>query len=89
LRDEREQTPWYRRAERRDLGHALETNERAATNRAGRVDELREDVERLIGAARPLPEGQPAREVLAYADWLDRGRALTRDAHDLDLGIDR
>jgi hypothetical protein len=83
LRDRRDETPWYRRAERRDLDHFIDARTEGLDIADARVDELRDSVERLIDDPPPPPRGIPAHEPLAQAHWLDRAAEL-----DFDMGVD-
>jgi ATP-dependent exoDNAse (exonuclease V) alpha subunit len=57
LRAEREQTPWYRRAERHDLDQAIEATQRAAFGWAETADELVDTFEHRV--SHPLEDGPP------------------------------
>jgi conjugative relaxase-like TrwC/TraI family protein len=96
LQQEREQTPWYRRAERRELDSALGVDEQIAATSAARVEELREGVERVVAAPSRASLGEPARDPLAdldrlerldRRDRLDRAARLARDLPDRGLDI--
>ena len=84
LRDQREATPWYQRAERYDLDRAIAANERVTSNWGDHVEALREDLDHRISQRREPGPSQPAHDPLADARWL--GPAPDLADVDRDLG---
>ena len=89
LQAEREQTPWYRREQRRELDRSLDFGHEQARVSGAEADRLRDDLDHLI--TKPKPRVMPirARDPLAHAHWLDRAHDLGRDIpdHGLDIGL--
>jgi conjugative relaxase-like TrwC/TraI family protein len=81
LREQREQTPWYRRADRHDLDHAITGNEGLASRLSEQVDQLVEDVDRRISEPREPGRSELARDPVPEA--LPLGPVPTLD---YDLG---
>ncbi|TML03360.1 MAG: hypothetical protein E6G41_13830, partial [Actinobacteria bacterium] len=86
LRDQREQTPWYQRAERHDLDRAIASNEHVTSDWGDHVDEVRENLDRRI--SQPYEPGPPQRahDPLADTPWLDPAPAPDLADIDRDLG---
>src|SRR3954468_18882337 len=89
LQAEREQTPWYRREQRRDLDRSLDFGHEQTRVSAAEADRARDDLDHLVAKPEPRKPALRARDPLAHAHWLDRAQDLGRDIpdHGLDIGL--
>ena len=86
LRDQREHTPWWRRAERHKLDVFIESNAHGAQTANARVDELRDRFDRHLDEP-PEPAIAPrAREPLVRYVPIERGPGLDMPDHGMDMG---
>ena len=89
LRERREHTPFWRRADRHDLDHFIASNAEGAQTANARVDELRDDLERHLTEPAEPPLAPRAREPLAHLERLERLERAPQLARDLpDHGLD-
>jgi ATP-dependent exoDNAse (exonuclease V) alpha subunit len=88
LRELRENTPWYRRAERHELDQRLQIGECHARSATDHVGDLVGDLDAAIDRPAPDPAPYLARDPLTDVPWLERALAEPADAldHGLDLG---
>jgi conjugative relaxase-like TrwC/TraI family protein len=85
LRDQRDQTPWYRRGERHDLDRAITINERADSNVVDYVDQCLDSVEHRITHPCDIDVPEPACDPFPDPPEVD----LAPLPHpELDVGLD-